>query len=260
MKRLFRFQYNTLNIDPLLHQARDLTIIMELSEILFNQEKYIYTDAFMNYPGIHKKEHFPYHFQADDLMIMPTRPPLSDTESLHKRIIYRTGHELENAMFKQVKRCFISLSRKKANLHFNLKRKIDSNYKNRGEIIFRVNKTGKTMSAAYQKVTNYKIGEEEPWTGISKIPYSCGFLMFFPAEGLLPKMLYVFGMGGQEGLMFSRMLKIGLWNELKINLNGPARFIMVEFPINLIPEKPTSLAFVNEVKNKSKVILNVELS
>lgn len=83
--------------------------------------------------------------------------------------------------------------------------------------------------------------------------------MFFPAEGLLPKMLYVFGMGGQEGLMFARMLKIGLWDELKIDLNGPARFIMVEFPINLIPKKPTSLAFVDEVKEKCQVILDVEV-
>lgn len=72
-------------------------------------------------------------------------------------------------------------------------------------------------------------------------------------------MLYVFGMGGQEGLMFARMLKIGLWDELKIDLNGPARFVMVEFPINLIPSKPTCLVFVDDVTSKCKVILDVEL-
>lgn len=158
MKRAFRFQFFTSNVEPLLHQARDLSIIMELSEILFNRNNYVFTTAFMNYPGIPKNAEFPYKFSKDDLMIMPTRPPQSDTESLHKRIIYRTGHELEEAMFSQVKRCFISLSRNKSNLHLNLKRKFSADFKNHGEIEFRVNKTGKTMSAAHQKVTNCRIG------------------------------------------------------------------------------------------------------
>jgi len=121
MKRAFRFQFFTSNVEPLLHQARDLSIIMELSEILFTRNNYVFTAAFMNYPGIPKNAEFPYKFSQDDLIIMPTRPPLSDTKSLHKRIIYRTGHVLEEAMFAQVKRCYISLSRNKSpsNCDFN---------------------------------------------------------------------------------------------------------------------------------------------
>lgn len=259
MNNLYRFQYYTVNDEPLLHQARDLPIIMELSEILFKREGYTYADAFMNYPGIREKEPFPYHFDDSDLMIMPTRPPKSDTESLHKRVIYKTGHQFEQAMFKQVGKCFISLSRKKSNLRHGLKRKIRPAFRNRGEISFRVNKKGKKMSAAYQKVTDYRIGEEESWSRISKIPHSCGFLMLFPAKGLLPRMLYVFGMGGQEGLMFARMLKLGLWDRLEIDLNGPARFVMVEFPINNIPDQPTSLEFVKKVKEKCEVVLDLEI-
>ena len=70
-------------------------------------------------------------------------------------------------------------------------------------------------------------------------------------------MLYVFGMGGEEGLIFSRILKNEMWDKLDIDLNGPSRFIMCEFDIFVPEEYPTNLDFVNELSYD--VILDTEL-
>ena len=257
MKKLYRFQYFT-NEAPLLHQVRDLTIVMELIEILM-AKGYSYVDAFLNHPFSTDKETIPFKFDISDLMVMPTRPPLSDRKHFHKRYIYKTGHILEDAMFSQVRKCFRTLSRQKLKLQTNLIAKLTHEFHNRGEMGIYVNQTDKNESAAYNTIYDDDLGKQISWSKISKIRYSCAFFMFFPAEGLLPKMLYVFGMGGQEGLMFARMLKNGLWDDLNVELDGPARFIMVEFPIDAIPEKPTSLEFVDAVQEKCRVILDVEI-
>ena len=70
-------------------------------------------------------------------------------------------------------------------------------------------------------------------------------------------MLYVFGMGGEEGLIFARILRNGLWDKLGVDLNGPARFIMVEFEIQVPEQFPTNLDFVKNLN--FDVILDTEL-
>jgi hypothetical protein len=48
-------------------------------------------------------------------------------------------------------------------------------------------------------------------------------------------------------LIFSRILRNGLWDELSIDLNGPSRIVMVEFEIH-VPEKfPVNLDFIEKL-------------
>jgi hypothetical protein len=258
MPRLFRFQYFTKDDSPLLHQVRDLTILMEISQILY-QKGYSYEDVFLNYPRLKEKDGVPFDFKIDDLMVMPTRPPLSDYRKIHRRVIYKTKHVLEEEMLNQMKTCFRTLSRQRITLHQNLAFSLPDKYSNRGLISFYVNSSNGNASAGYRQVSEYDIEKDwTDWSSISELPKSCAFLIFFTAGEKLPKMLYVFGIGGQEGLVFARILKNGLWQELGIDFNGPSRFIMVEFPIHNIPTFPTSLQFIKGIDYE--VILDERLN
>ena len=101
MKSLYRFQYFTHINSPFLHQTRDLSIVSELLFFLFILG-YRYVDAFLNYPKMKDLDTIPFNFKKDDLMIMTTRPPLSDIPGVQKRVIHKTGHVLEQAMLRQI--------------------------------------------------------------------------------------------------------------------------------------------------------------
>ena len=69
-------------------------------------------------------------------------------------------------------------------------------------------------------------------------------------------MLHVFGIGGQEGLLFARILKNELWEKLNIDFNGPARFVMVELDVT-VTKAPLNHDFVKELKYD--VVLDTEI-
>lgn len=138
--------------------------------------------------------------------------------------------------------------------------KLRKGYEDRASINFYIHRTKGSKSAGYKDVAMYGWGPArnwKRWKSVSKKQRSCGFLIFLKAKNLLPNMLYCFGMGGEEGLIFSRILKNGLWDKLNVDLDGPSRFIMCEFDI-IVPEKyPTNLDFVKELNYD--VILDTEL-
>lgn len=259
MNKLYRFQYFTSEKFPFLHQVRDLAIFVELSHIL-HKNGYVYEDSFLNYPNMIDKQAGLLKFGKKDLMILTTRPPLSDSE-YHKRRIYRTDHIYEKQMLEQINTYFTSLSRQVMCLKPEIAQKLIDGFKNRTSIEFYVNQNKSNKSAGYKEITCHDghgvERDRRTWNKVSKIQKSCAFIIFFKKAGILPKMLHVFGIGGEEGLIFSRILRNGLWEKLDINLNGPSRIIMVEFEI-LVPEKyPTNLDFVKNLKYD--VILDTEL-
>jgi hypothetical protein len=247
MKNLYRFQYFTSDDFPFLHQARDLTIFVELSNILY-KAGYIYKDSFLNYPKMTDKQCGLISFGRNDLMILTTRPPYSD--KVQKRKIYRTGHIYEKQILEQIGTCFISLSRHVAFLKYELAVQLKEGFKDRASIAFYVYENKVNKSAGYREISGYGLGVERNWKNwktVSKVKKSCAFIIFFKKQGILPKMLHVFGIGGEEGLIFSRILRNGLWDELSIDLNGPSRIVMVEFEIH-VPEKfPVNLDFIEKL-------------
>ena len=259
MKKLYRFQYFTTDNNPSLHQQRDLASFVELSTILY-KEGYIYEDSFLNYPDMTDKQSGLISFGKNDLLVLTTRPPYSD--SFQRRKINRTDHVYEKQMLKQIGRniCFTSLSRQVMFLHKKLAMQLKKDFENRASISFYMHRNKDNKSAVYKQISEYgwgQIRKWENWKSISKKQRSCAFLIFHKAKDLLPKMLYVFGMGGKEGLIFSRILRNELWDKLNIDLDGPSRFIMVEFDI-IVPEKyPTNLDFIKDLNYD--VILDTEL-
>jgi hypothetical protein len=250
MKRLYRFQYFTTDNSPLLHQVRDLVNFVELSTILY-KEGYRYEDSFLNYPNISDKKAGLISFDETDLMVLTTRPPYSD--DYQRRKIYRTDHVYEQQMLWQIGRnvCFISLSRQVMFLHKRLALQLKPGFENRASINFYTHRNKDNISAGYRQISEYGFGIQRNWKNwktISNKQKSCAFLIFHKAKDLLPRMLYVFGMGGEEGLIFSRILRNGLWEKLKINFDGDSRFIMVEFDIKFPETSPTNLDFINDLK------------
>lgn len=260
MKKLYRFQYFTTDNFPSLHQVRDLVNFVELSNLLY-KEGYMYEDSFLNYPNLSDKEAGLISFDETDLMILTTRPPYSD--KYQRRKIYRTDHVYENQMLKQIGRnvCFISLSRQVMFLHKRLALKLKPGFENRASISFYIHRNKDNFSAGYKQISEFDWGMQRNWKNwktISKKQRSSAFLIFHKAKDLLPRMLYVFGMGGEESLIFSRILRNGLWEKLKIDFDGPSRFVMVEFDIEFPKTLPTNLNFINDLKYD--VILDTEIS
>lgn len=259
MKKLFRFQYFTTDNLPSLHQARDLVSFVELSNILY-KEGYMYEDSFLNFPKMTDKESGLISFGKNDLMLLTTRPPYSD--KFQRRKIYRTDHIYEIQMLKQIGRnvCFTSLSRQVMFLHKRLAMHLKKGFENRASISFYMHRNKDNKSAGYKQISEYGWGQVrkwENWKSLSKKQRSSAFLIFHKAKDLLPKMLYVFGMGGQEGVIFSRILRNGLWDKLNIDLYGSSRFIMVEFDIESPVKFPTNLDFIRHLNYD--VILDTKL-
>lgn len=249
MKRLFRFLYFTEDKFPFLHQIRDLAIFDELSSILY-KKGYLYEDSFLNYPEMIDKESGLISFRKNDLMVLTTRPPYSDNH--HRRKIYRTDHIYEKQILKQIGRnaCFISLSRQVMFLRKRLALQLKKEFEDRASITFYVYRNKAIKSTGYRQISEFGWGVErkwKKWKSKNNNQKSCAFLIFIKANGILPDMLYVFGMGGEEGLIFSRILRNGLWDKLEIDLNGPSRFVMVEFDIQVTEPYPTNLDFTKEI-------------
>ncbi len=257
MNKLYRFQYFTDDKTPLLHQVRDLTILAEISDILYNAG-YRYEDSFLNYPGMTNLKSGLINFGKNDLMILTTRPPLNDEHQ--KRKIYRTGHIYEKHMLQQIGTCFLSFSRHVMYLNEELSTKLKEGFRDRASIAFYVHKNKQHNSAEYREVSEYGNGYDRKWTKCltqKDTKKSCAFIILFGRGKILPKMLHVFGIGGEAGLIFSRMLRNGLWNELNIDLEGPQRLIMVEFEFRVPENQRTNLDFVRNLHYD--VILDTEL-
>ena len=199
-------------------------------------------------------------FGKNDLMILTTRPPYSD--DFQRRKIYRTDHIYEQQILKQIGRnvCFTSLSRQVMFLHKELALQLQKGFEDRASISFYVHRNKDNKSAGYKDISEYGWGQIRKWKSlkaVSKKQRSCAFLIFLKAKDILPKMLYIFGMGGEEGVIFSRILRNGLWDKLNVDLDGSSRFVMVEFDIEFPETFPTNLNFINNLNYD--VILDTEI-
>ncbi|HPR31902.1 MAG TPA: hypothetical protein PLK12_07395 [Prolixibacteraceae bacterium] len=249
---------------------RDLAVFTELLPLLM-EEGYDIGDTFMNIPHPTNPMEIPEFVWKHDLIIQTTRPPLKDDKGLHVRPIYRSGHILESKLLELVGSCFISLSRQTMYLKENLARKLEKEYRDRASICFYTNRYKVTANSpvtiGYRSTDVIRGGKDYKWKKwIGKDnnkAKTCAFLIYFKApENLGRDCLFVFGIGGEDALIFARMLRSnGLWNELKPAgcerlLDGPSRFVMVEFDIE-IPPSPHSLDFVKDLKHK--ILINTEL-
>jgi hypothetical protein len=241
-KRLIRFVWYSYQDNPRLHQQRDSVILLELLPFL-EQCGYAYYDSIFNYPGnSYEDKVFSYEFKDDDLILVTTRPPLHDDKQLNgSRKIYKTNHPIERHALNFIDQyCFDACSRNSTKLTEKLANQLVGEMQYRAHIDYRVHKC-----ADYKVVTKY-----EPFAP-SKKPKekkSSAFIIFIEALGGFPKMLFVFGVGGAEGLIFSRILNKRLWPIINLDLNGPSRFLMYEIGTNYSAKDYSSISAVEGVK------------
>ena len=191
----------------------------------------------------------PFEFDKDDLLVVTTRPPLSDDRIHHNRPIYRSEHMLEDHMLARLDKYFENLSRELFKIKGTIAPSLKKGFENRAMISFYLNVTKNNKSAGYKELADYKFSHNWlRWKKISDENKSCAFLILDQPTDNFPKLLYLFGMGGQEGLIFSKLLRQGLWDELKVDLQGKSRIVMVEFSIDMEEETPLSFDFIKNIK------------
>lgn len=250
-KRLIRFALFTYKDNPRIHRQRDCALLIELLPFLW-KNNYKYYDSIFNYPEKkYPPSTFNYEFSKDDLIIITTRPPLHDDKQINKvRKIYKTGHPIEDYTLKFIKKhCFAACSRNSTRLKKSLATKLPKEYTNRAQIFYRIKKC-----ADYDRIKR-----KDSWSHEEKPPknVSSGFIIFIKASKNFPKILFVFGIGGAEGLIFSRLLNNGLWDQLKFNFDGNSRFIQFELSTNYIGSELDAISNIDNLHCKK--ILDSEI-
>ena len=249
LDRLYNFTWYTYSEKPRLHQQRDLGIFVQLLPMLLACG-FKYVDTMLNYAFDKRltEEKFDFKFKDSDLIFISTRPPIRDKHQKDRRRIYRTGHFLEAYFLCKLKEKFFQVcSRSHIKLKKPLAKKLPNGFMDRAEIQYRVNRSVNNRSADYSKVKAYHLdGRTLDFNGNK----SSAFLIYIAAAEGMPAILSVFGIGGQEGLIISRILQDHLWENLNIDLKGSSRFIMFELDTKVEVASFQSLAAVEKMEYK----------
>lgn len=170
--------------------------------------------------------------KPQDVVVLTTRPPLSDHTHGDKKKMLRSCTHLEDQVFKACKKFFRVCARS----HVELRKKICGNLE-RGYLQFHQHKGARLKYFRRVDVHKMKRPAKGSHTAIcfflhvKTIPeYGCGLVVSF-------------GMGGWETLIWNRIVRTRHpeW------LNRPC-FVMAEFDMNGLPERPATLKFVDKIK------------
>lgn len=254
MADIFRFVYFVPKRSPRLHQQRDSALFIELLPLLL-KEGYDYNDCILNYPiedSDNNQQRSDIKFKnEEDLIVCLTRPPINDDTQEAKTRMYRTGCPIERHIFNfLLSKVFKVCSRNHIKIHEDLASTLPEKFKKRGDIWFR-----KNASADYYewKESGDEFLFEKCPRGFKK---TATYIIYIQKTDEFPAILCVFGVGGQEGLIFSRLLrKKGIWQDLEINLkNGKSRFIMIEMDTGFEYKNKCDLVFSDS--NPYKIIID----
>lgn len=241
-KHFYRFSYAVQGnrgrkLDP--HQMRDGEAFAELSPVLCSLG-YQWGGNFMNFPDMNTTVDTSC-LKREDLLVLTTRPPLNDKEEGLRRQVLPSHTSLEREVFGILKRYFSESSRLYIKLSRDLEAKLPREFANRAYIEFKQYKRGKEYAGG--NWTARKGIEDRKWERPTSQKQTVGYLLQTPsfAPGF-PQILTVFGMGGIETLALHYLLRKRFRAELEFDR---PRFTMVEIAREEVPEKPTSLSFVD---------------
>ncbi|MBE7501331.1 MAG: hypothetical protein HS113_13700 [Verrucomicrobiales bacterium] len=236
--RVFRLTYSNArpDDDPKLFRCRDAMAFCELAAAL-PRERYDYGTTIHFYPDDDRGlVDFP-PFEPADVLVLTTRPPLHDKNSLipPRRVIHATKTELEAVLFEELGKYFAFCSRKFVDL---------------------------TPHA----VACLKVAEPQKWASLELFEYGganiqrhhvghAGLrpqanhdstIVFFLRANHLPKIqcdfVASFGMDGYATLIWNRLIR----HRFPEWLDGP-RFVMAELVYRKpIPVKPLTPAFADD--------------
>lgn len=167
-----------------------------------------------------------------DIVVLTTRPPLSDHTHGDKKKMLRSCTHLEDQVFKACKKFFRVCARS----HVELRKRICGNLE-RGYLQFHQHKGARLKYFRRVDVHKMKRPAKGSHTAIcfflhvKTIPeYGCGLVVSF-------------GMGGWETLIWNRIVRTRHPEWLKCPC-----FVMAELDMNGLPERPATLKFVDKIK------------
>ncbi len=233
----FWFSYQaperSLRRQPYIHLIRDGAAFAELAAVLGSMG-YGYGGLLLNFPSRQSFGRQAADIPAltpNDLLVLPTRPPISDEEEDERRKVARSHTSLEKMVLAALEPFFQICSRAHLKLSRTLSARLPKRLENRANILFA------TYSNAAHKVYQSYTGAQ--WYEPEDPNITSTYLVYTPSvwpEG--PALLLSFGMGGIETLIWNLLLRTQHSSLLEeIVACGERRFIMGEMtgPSNLQP-------------------------
>ena len=187
-------------------------------------------------------------FGPDDLIVLPTRPPLHDEEQGGRKIRRGSGTSLERALFDVLKGFFHICARCHIKLQLEIAMKLSPAYADRADICFRMH-----GGAWYVQCKRY---DSPRWhvPEAGKKLTAAYFLLTGPIWPGGPRLLTSFSIGGTETLIWNFIL----CNSALSRLFDRPTFAMVELSMAPLPEKPVNLEFAKSWE--ARIILEVPLT
>ena len=210
-----------------IHLIRDGAAFAELAPVLMSMG-YGYGGLLLNYPSSQSLGTLPVDIPAltpADLLVLPTRPPISDEEEEERRKVERSHNSLEERVLSALDPFLEICSRAHVKLSRTLSDKLPKKLANRSNIVFT------TYSNAFCK--SYQSYAGTDWDEPDAPNITMTYLVYTPSvwpHG--PALLLSFGMGGIETLIWNLLLRTrhsSLVDEMVAG--GQRRFIMGEMTV-----------------------------
>ena len=185
-----------------LHLIRDGAAFAELAPVLLCMG-YSYGGLLLNYPPGESSGAPPVNIPVltpADLLVLPTRPPISDEDEDERRIVERSHNSLEERVLSALDPFFEICSRAHVKLSRALSDTLPKKFANRANIEFTIYR--KAFCKSYQSYA----GTE--WDDPDARNITMTYLAYTPSvwpDG--PALLLSFGMGGIETLMWNLLLR-----------------------------------------------------
>jgi hypothetical protein len=224
-------------------KARDGTAFCELTAPL-QKQGWEYGSLIYNYPLENKdiyqgKEHFDF-LGPKDLIVITTRPPLSDEKHCDKKRVLPSHTYLEKVIFKELNKYFEVCARSYV--------EIESQYHGFSKYSgFKFSQANDARLKSFRKAELSNKWERVPDTEYRAIGF---FLRLNNIDYYNCGLLSCFSMGGIETLIWNRIVR-KRYHEW---LQKPC-FIVAEFNIGELPVRPINLDFVEKIDNVD-ILLN----
>ncbi|MFH1681017.1 MAG: hypothetical protein ABIH26_10275 [Candidatus Eisenbacteria bacterium] len=232
-----------------IHALRDADAFNHLTPMLHKQG-YEFGKLIFNTP-IPKPQHpIPVDdsfLKPSDLLVLTTRPPMDDVYSEARKAMCPSYTTLEEKVFNTFRSFFDICARDQIKIARFMADRLPAKYADRGQIQFR-----QRQCADYRFVRRDEKGR---WKVVQGDRRTALFLVLtgdsWPNG---PRLLAVFGIGGNETLVWAYLLQTRLWRDLQID---SPRFVMAEMKTGKIPPRPHDLSFADNLD--VRVLLNVPL-
>jgi len=238
-----------------LHTLRDGDAFIEVGSVL-SECGSIFDKTFLNLPGDPRLDGSPEFLNslgADDLLVLATRPPLRDGQKKAKNAVPKSGVQtnvvrkavplgktmMERAILEALRPCFGFCDRSRISLAKGLARQLPCGFEDRATIHFTqyLRRSPVGADAAYK----FLEAEDEGHEHRPPMPHrTAGFLIRTALWHGGPWVLNVFGMSGNQGLIWAHLLRTRYPDLLAGS--GPM-FFMCEIILEDIPPRPLTLKF-----------------